>query len=306
MQRGILLVNLGTPDAPEVPAVRRYLRGLLDDPRVLVMPRILRWLLVHLVIAPFRAPASTRAYRRIWTPEGSPLLVHGRALEAAVQARLPGDRVRLGMQVGQPSIASAVAELGDVDELVVLPLYPQYASATVGGALAAIDRPHRAVPPFFGDTRFLDACASRIPEADHVVFSFHGLPLTHVPCIDADCEAGVGERASNCYRSQCYATARGIAARLPGRRWSVSFQSRLGRGEWLSPYTSLHLRELAASGVKRIAVACPSFVADCLETLYEIGIEEREALAELGTELVLVPSLNAGADWVEGVVGLVG
>ncbi len=321
-RRGIVLVNLGTPDAPTPVAVWRYLRALLDDPRVMPMSAILRWLLVNLVIAPFRARASARLYRAIWTAAGSPLLVHARGLAEEVQKRFPNDTVAIGMQVGSPSIADAMGMLGAVDELVIVPLYPQNAAATVGGATAAAllawrdlgrSSDVRIVPPFFEDAGFGGAIARRIVEAgtfDHLVFSFHGLPVAQVPCVDAACEARTSDTSRDCYRSQCFATARAVGDALAARgavpSWSVSFQSRLGRAEWLGPTTHDHLAELARAGIRCVAVACPAFVADCLETLHEIAVEEREAfIAAGGTQLVLVRGLNSGSDWADALASII-
>lgn len=320
-RRGIVLMNLGTPDAPTPWAVWRYLRALLDDPRVMPMAAVLRWCLVNLVIAPFRARASARLYQAIWTPAGSPLLVHGRELARRLQERLPMDRVVIGMQCGSPAIARAVAELGNVDEVILLPLYPQNANATVGGAVAmaraalvGVRAPIRVIPPFFAHPAFVAAVASRIAAAgdvDHLLFSFHGLPVAQVPCVDSACELGTSDAARDCYRSQCFSTARHVVAALAtmgwDRPWSVAFQSRLGRAEWLGPSTHSRVVALGRSGIKCIGVVCPAFVADCLETLHEIGVEEARAFAASGGEsLRLIPCQNADDDWVDALVEIVG
>jgi ferrochelatase len=274
-----------------------------------------RWALVNLVIAPTRARKVARAYRSIWTPEGSPLLVHGRGLAAGL-AR-PGWRVGLGMQCGEPGLGAALDELGDVERLIVAPLYPQWADATTGSALEAVFRAlagRRHVPhvttlrPFYAHPAYLDALAARIDtrDTDVVLLSFHGLPVSQVPCVGEACEAGASSEAWRCYRAHCFATARGVASRLAGARTVVAFQSRLGREEWLRPATEATLVDLAKSGARRVVVSCPSFVADCLETLEEIGIRAAEVFRAAGGEsLRLAPGLNAGEDWVAAVGGMI-
>ena len=332
-QTGVLLVNLGTPASPSVGDVRRYLREFLSDPRVIDLAAPARWWLLNAVILPFRPRRSAHAYASIWTPEGSPLLVHSRALAEGVGKALgPGFRVELAMRYGEPSIAGALDRLDAdaVERVVVLPLFPQYAASSGGSALEAVYReagrrwnvpPIGALPAFYDDPGFLRALAevTRPPlerfRPDHVLLSFHGLPERHVRKSDRtgahclarpDCCDALGEANRDCYRAHCFATARGLAARLalPAERWSVAFQSRLGRTPWIRPYTDLRLPELARAGVRRLAVACPSFVADCLETLEEIGIRARAQWRELGGEhLLLVPCLNAHPLWVETLAG---
>lgn len=336
MKKGLLLVNLGTPDAPETGPVRRYLREFLSDPRVMDMNPVGRWFLLNCIILPMRPAKSAKAYRSIWMEEGSPLLVHSRALERAVASALAGEyEVELAMRYGNPSIPDAVAKLKarGVDEFVVLPLYPQEAASTTGSTLARTYEvlgegwdvpPVRAVPAFHSHPAFLDAFAEvgrpviAESRADHVLFSFHGVPERHVRksdptgqhCLASErCCDALTEVNRHCYRAQCYATARGLAERLglPRDGWSVSFQSRLGRVPWLQPYTDSVLPELAKRGVKRLAVMCPAFVADCLETLEEVAIRGREQFVDAcgGESLTLVPSLNAHPAWVDAVVRLV-
>lgn len=325
---GILLVNLGTPAAPEPAAVRRYLAEFLGDPRVLDMPALARWLLLRAVILPFRPRRSAEAYQKIWGPEGSPLLVHGRALQEALAKALGDDFcVELGMRYGEPSIAEAFGRLeaSDVARIVALPLFPQYASSSGGSAAEAVLRlaaTRVSVPAmtvlgeFFDDPGFLGAWeAVAAPELaafgpDHVLFSYHGLPERHVRrsdpggrhCLVSDrCCDAIGPANRRCYRAQCFATTRALAARLGLRteEHSTAFQSRLGRTPWIRPFTDEALPALAARGVRRLAVVCPSFVADCLETLEEIGLRARDQWAGLGgEELLLVPSLNAHPAWV--------
>jgi ferrochelatase len=326
-------VNLGTPASPGVADVRRYLREFLSDPRVIDLPAPSRRLLLEAVILPFRPRRSAHAYASIWTAGGSPLLVHSRALAQGVAKALgAGFRVELAMRYGEPGIAGALDRLDaqGVGRVVVLPLFPQYAASAGGSALEAVYTgagrrwnvtPIDVLPPFYDDPGFLRVLAEIArPELarfrpDHVLLSFHGLPEHHVRKSDrtgehclarADCCDAIGAANRDCYRAHCFATARGLAARLelPAGGWSVAFQSRLGRTPWIRPYTDERLPELARSGVRRLAVACPSFVADCLETLEEIGIRARAQWRACGGErLLLVPCPNAHPLWVETVAG---
>jgi protoporphyrin/coproporphyrin ferrochelatase len=334
-KKGLLLVNLGTPDAPEPGPVRRYLREFLNDARVVDIHPVGRWLLLNLIILPLRPARSAEAYRKVWTQAGSPLLVHSRALAAAVTERLRGEyEVELAMRYGNPSLPAAVKALRarGVDEFLVLPLYPHEAASSSSSTLARAYEvlaeswdvaPVRAVPAFHAHPGFLDAFAEVArpvisqARADHVLFSYHGLPERHMRKSDASgrhCLASAGccevltDVNRHCYRAQCFATTRALAERLGLAHggYTLSFQSRLGRTPWIKPYTDLVLPELAKQGVKRLAVMCPAFVADCLETLEEIGLRAQEQFLQCGGEsLTLVPSLNAHPAWVETVVRLV-
>jgi ferrochelatase len=337
MPHGLLLINLGTPDEPTTPAVRRYLREFLSDPRVLDIGAVARAMLLNLVILPTRPAKSAHAYQSIWDPtRGSPLMYHSQDLAAGVAAKLgDGWQVELAMRYGKPSIASALERLvkASCDRIVVLPLFPQYASSSTGTAVARVMElaakawtvpPLDFVPAFFDDDGFLTAFekvgapALAAAKPDHVLFSFHGLPVRQI--IKTDPQAGTPSAHCfakdtccdtlanpNCYRAQSYFTARELARRLdlPPEKYTVCFQSRLGRTPWIQPYTDVVIDELAKTGVKRLAVFCPAFVADCLETVEEIGIR---ALAQWkaagGEELVLVPSLNASAPWIDAVAAI--
>ena len=329
--QGVLLINLGTPDAPETGAVRRYLHEFLSDPRVLDIPPVGRAALLYGAILPFRPRRSAEAYRKIWMAQGSPLLVHGKALRDRLEDSLgPGWVVELGMRYGKPSLGSALEKLRarGVRELTVVPLYPQYASSSTGSSLERVYRlvgkawnveGLRVFPPFYDRPAFLDAFADVgrpvLAEArpEHVLFSFHGLPERQVKKSDptgahclarADCCDTRVPANRWCYRMQSFHTARELAQRLGLEvgTWTVTFQSRLGRTPWIKPYTDLVLPELAGKGVKRLAVFCPAFVADCLETLEEIGIRGRDQFRSAGGEaLTLVPSLNAHPSWVRGL-----
>ncbi len=333
MPHGLLLINLGTPDEPTTAAVRRYLREFLGDPRVLDINAVGRKLLLELVILPTRPAKSAHAYQSIWDPErGSPLMYHSQDLAAGVAAKLGEQwRVELAMRYGKPSIHAGLDALiaAGVDRIVVLPLFPQYASSSTGTAVARVmELAQRAwtvpsldfVPAFFDDPGFLDAFAAvgaaSFAEArpDHVLFSFHGLPVRQITKTDttgAHCfksESCCDTLTNpNCYRAQCFHTARSLAQRLEltPERYTVCFQSRLGRTPWIQPYTDVVLDEIAKKGIKRLAVMCPAFVADCLETVEEIGMRARAQFkAAGGEELVLVPSLNATAPWIDAVAAI--
>ena len=331
---GVLLVNLGTPDAPQAAEVRRYLREFLSDPRVLDISAIGRWLLLNLIILPTRPAKSAEAYRKIWGADGSPLLSHSRALCEQVRAALPELEVELAMRYGTPSIRGGLKALRDrgCDRIVVFPLYPQYAASSTGSTVEAVYReaaglwntPYLSVvPPFYEDPGFIAAFAEvgapvlAEMQPDHVLYSFHGLPERHMHKSDMsgthclkreDCCAEIVAANRHCYRAQCYATARALTAKLgiDPAMTSVSFQSRLGRAVWIRPYTDVVLPELARRGIKRVAVFCPAFVADCLETLEEIGMRAEEDFKAAGGEaLRLVPSLNAHPAWVHAAAALV-
>lgn len=329
---GVLLINVGTPDSPSTRDVRRYLRQFLSDPRVLDSNAVLRTLLLYGVILPTRPARSARAYRKVWMQGGSPLRVHGQALRKAVSEAL-GDAfaVELAMRYGNPSIASGLERLraADVDELILFPLFPQYSAAATGSALAeAFEQlgagwdlvPVSTVAPFYDDPGFIDAIAAIAePElaafgADHVLFSYHGLPERQIRksardpdhCLASEgCCHAIEAAQSGCYRAQCFATSRTLRRRLglDETHCSVAFQSRLGRTPWIRPFTDDELDQLPKRGVERLAVFCPSFVADCLETLEEIGIRARQQWEEAGGEqLLLIPCPNAHPRWVETVV----
>ena len=332
VKQTVILINLGTPDGPDVPAVRRYLREFLMDPRIINIPALLRWLLVHLVILPLRPKKSAKAYQKVWTAEGSPLMVHGLRLRDKVQESLgPNFNVLLAMRYGQPSIQSAVdqAVSSAAGEVVAFPLYPQYAAATTGSTVEKIFSclekqwnvpPITVIKDFYDDPRFIRAVAAVTADhlqgfaADHILFSYHGLPESHLhdtarQCLkDETCCSAVTASNRFCYRAQCMATTRAIAQALDltPDRWTVSFQSRLGRAEWVKPYTTDTIEKLARSGVKKLAVLCPAFVADCLETIEEIGMEAKaDFIAAGGEDLYLVPCVNSDDRWASAVTAIV-
>ncbi len=309
---GVLLVNLGTPDAPTASAVRRYLAEFLWDPRVVELPRPLWWLILNLVILPFRPGRSAKAYSEIWTDEGSPLLLHCQDLKTEIGKRLtprfPGNvHVALGMSYGNPSIASALDELhaAGARRLVVLPLYPQYSGTTTASVFDAVTGAlgrRRWVPEFrfinhYHDAPgYVSALADSIREyreangsGDKLLFSFHGVPRQTL--LDGDP-----------YHCQCQKTARLVAETLElgADEWTISFQSRVGRAEWLRPYTDETITQLGKDGLERLDVVCPGFSVDCLETLEEIALQNGELFRESGGgELSYIPCLNARDDHVE-------
>ncbi len=327
---GVLLVNLGTPDAPRAPEVRRYLREFLGDPRVIDLPAPLRLALLEAVILPFRPRRSAEAYAKIWTDAGSPLLVHGRALAEALAKTLgPAFRVELGMRYGRPAVGDALDNLvgAQLDSIVVVPLFPQYASSSIGSALervygAAAQQGNvpalRVVPPFFDDPGFIRALAALarpvLERADHLLLSYHGLPERQVrrggpTCLRSpDCCDAVEGPNHACYRAHCFATSRLLAGELGLRdgAFSTGFQSQLGRAAWIRPNLEERLDALRRDGVARLAVFCPSVVADCLENLEEVAIRARQTWKRLGgEELQLVPCVNAHPGWVEALAALV-
>lgn len=330
---GVLLINLGTPDAPTPPAVAKYLREFLMDGFVIDLAPIQRWFLVNLLIVPRRKHQSARLYQKIHTEQGSPLLVHTRNLSALVAAQLArGDdqyQVEFAMRYGNPSIHAALKKLhsANVAQIIVAPLYPQYAESSFETAVVETQKCASELncqdllsflPPFYDRPEFISACVQRVaenfyPERQHLLFSFHSLPIKHVQRLDqsrvhclveSNCCELIGEANRNCYRAQCVSTARAIANELGLRRdaYTISFQSRLGRAKWLEPASEKVIHELAANGHKKLAVFCPSFVADCLETLEEIAIRGRKTFIEAGGEsLELIPALNSHPLWVRAL-----
>lgn len=309
---GILLANLGTPDAPTPGAVKRYLRQFLSDKRVVDTSRLLWWPLLRGVILPIRSPRVAKLYQSVWMEEGSPLMVYSRRQQQALAARLPDTPVALGMSYGSPSLASAVDDLlaQGVEHIVVLPLYPQYSCSTVAAVwdeLARILAKKRAIPgiSFIRDYAehpdYIHALAASVRasfavhgEPDLLLLSYHGIPQRH---------ANQGDD----YPQRCRDTTRELvsALGLPPERVMMTFQSRFGREPWLTPYTDETLKMLGEKGTKHIQVLCPGFAADCLETLEEIAVQNREIFLEAGgKQYEYIPALNADAAHIEMMVNL--
>lgn len=329
---GVLVVNLGTPDSPEVKDVRPYLREFLNDPRVIDIPWLARKILVNLIIIPFRSFSSSKIYKQLWTKEGSPLLIYGEEVKTMLQERL-GDEygVHLAMRYKNPSMEDVLAEMRmqNYNKIIFFPMFPHYASASTGSAIEKAMKiiskwwviPELSfISQYWDHDGFIDACVERalqynLDEYEHFLFSYHGVPDRHVdkvyldgkPCTDHNCEDELTDTNKYCYKATCYATTRLIAERLgiSENEYTVAFQSRLD-DKWLKPYSDKVVEEKAKEGVKKMLVFSPAFVADCLETTVEIGIEYDEIWKEHGGEkLQLVESLNAHPVWVEAIKDMV-
>jgi len=325
MSQGVLLVNLGSPDSPSVSDVRRYLREFLMDGRVLDVNWLTRFCVVNFAILPSRPRQSAEAYHKIWTPAGSPLVAISRNVQVRLQERI-GIPVELAMRYQNPSISEAIGRLlkKKADELLLIPLFPHYAMSSVETAVVRVrevalgSSPPMSVkvqPPFFDHPDYIEALvASAEPflkkDFDHLLFSFHGLPERHLRKADAtgshclsveNCCEKASPAHATCYRAQCFKTVAAFVrlAGVPKEKYSIAFQSRLGRDPWLKPYTDFELPRLAGQGVKKMLVMCPAFVSDCLETLEEIGMRGRETfLGAGGAELTLIPCLNEHPLWL--------
>ena len=315
-QSAIVLVNLGTPEAPTRAAVRRYLKEFLSDPRVVEIPRAIWWLILHLIILPFRSGKSAAKYASIWTPDGSPLKVWTEK-QAKLLARWLGERghrlsVRHAMRYANPSIASQLdaAQAEGATRVLVMQAYPQYSATTTASVIDAVTawtRTKRSLPElrfvnqYHDDPRYIDALAQSVEaywkqngRPDQLVMSFHGIPERNI-------------RLGDPYQGQCIETARLLTERLglPADRYRVTFQSRFGRAKWLEPYTEPTLRELGAAGTARVDVMCPGFPADCLETLEEIAMEGREAFLHAGgKDFHYIPCLNDSPAWITALTGI--
>ncbi|MFM1933077.1 MAG: hypothetical protein RL226_2380 [Bacteroidota bacterium] len=328
MKTCVLIINLGTPEAPTPGAVGRYLREFLGDKRVIDIPWLARKILVNGIIAPTRKYKSSKEYKKVWTPEGSPLLLITQELQNLLAERFKTDDVtiEMAMRYGEPSMEKVLQrmELGRYDKVVVFPLYPQYASATTGStieeAFRLISRWY-VIPEVVAISQFWDhpgylnalqltASGIDLSHYDHIVMSYHGLPERQVDkvyedkmCSNHSCETEINEENRFCYVATCYATSRELANKLSldASRYTVCFQSRLSK-DWVKPFSDDVIRELGEQGKKRVLVFSPAFVADCLETIVEIGEGYLELFQEHGGEqLDLVPSLNTSSAWVDAL-----
>ncbi len=331
MKTGILLVNLGTPDSSNVRDVKKYLKEFLNDPRVIDLPMLKRWPIVNLFIVPFRAARSAKLYEKVWTSNGSPLFHYSLLQHQLLQKELGSDyQVELAMRYQSPSIENALEKFRKpvFNSIKVIPLFPQYASASTGSVHEKIMDvvgkwqvvPHiEFVNSFHDDKLFIDSwqeVAKKYFEQqyDHILFSFHGLPERQIlkadcfnHCLKDGCCDTVTEKNAFCYRAQCFATARLIAERfkLEPKDYTICFQSRLGKTPWIKPYSDHVITDLAKQSSKRLLVFAPAFVADCLETIYEIGTEYNELFKKHGGEKIqMVESLNDHPKWIEALAGI--
>lgn len=332
-KKGVLLVNLGTPDEPSRGAVYRYLKEFLLDPRVIDIPAVQRNLLVRGVIAPFRSKSASKLYQELWTEEGSPLKFYGYQLKEMLQEEMGEDyEVDLAMRYQSPSIESVIKSMlaKNVSELIIVPLFPHYASASTGSVYEEVMRvlsKEQAIPKlrfvnaFYDHPDFIAAIVDRskehdIDSYDHILFSYHGLPVRQLVKADIgnhcnqskDCCLTISDKNQHCYSAQCHATTRALvkALGLKDGQYTTCFQSRLGKDPWVEPYTTDVLRARADAGNKRLLVFCPAFVADCLETTIEVSVEYKEEFEEMGGEHVqLVESLNGETTWVKGLKNII-
>jgi len=329
---GVLLLNLGTPDSPSVKDVRKYLKEFLNDPRVIDLPWLKRKLLVNLIIVPLRAPKSAKEYEKLWKQGNgaSPLLTHGLGLQKEVQKMMPDDYgVHFAMRYQNPSMTKVLGEMRmeNYDRIIVVPLYPHYASASTGSTIEEVFRIVKkwwAIPElivagqFYQEEGFLNCVANNarkfdIDSYDHVLFSYHGLPIRQLDkvylkgreCAEHNCEDGVQGDNTLCYKATCYETTKRLVKMLQLKEgsYTTAFQSRLGRDPWVQPFSDVVVEDLAKAGAKRLLVLSPAFVSDCLETTIEIGEEYKNIFLEHGgVQLDLVQSLNTNHDWANFLV----
>ena len=326
-------MNLGSPDSTEVKDVRKYLDEFLMDERVIDKSWLFRALLVKGIIVPFRAPKSAEAYETIWTDEGSPLIVNTQHLQKALQNEIE-EPVEIAMRYGNPSPEAAfealLKKLPDIEEVIAVPLYPHYAMSSYETAVEYAKEIHKKknysfkltfIKPFYNEPNYLHALAENIKpflqkEYDHLLFSYHGIPGRHVRksdvtgchCLQKDNCCEVASPAHEfCYRHQVITTTKLVteALHIPKEKYSISFQSRLGKG-WLTPFTDMRLKELPAEGKKNILIICPAFVSDCLETLEEIAVREKKSFMEAGGQSYeMIPCLNTNPLWVKTIAGYI-
>lgn len=328
---GVLLINLGTPDNCDPKSVYRYLKQFLNDPRVIDLPTAVRYFLVNYLIVPLRFKKSSHAYQQIWSEKGSPLLVNSIALVDNLRDKLDTNyQIELGMRYGNPSIQSALLKLQHCEKIIVIPLFPQYSSAATGSAIQEVldsIAPNWNIPQihiinnFFNNPDFISAYANVIQEniknkkIDMIIFSYHGLPERHInksvcrsECSRINACPQVEDLNTYCYRNQCYETSRLLAINLDlsPTQYEVTFQSRLGKTPWIKPYTDLVLPDLTKRNIENIAIVCPSFVSDCLETLEEINIRARAQWKELGgKDFTFIPCINDHPIWVNGLLKMI-
>ena len=329
--RAVLLANLGSPDNADEASVRRYLDQFLMDPYVIQLPWVLRRLIVSLLVLPKRPKDSAEAYKSVWLKEGSPLVVFSEQLKQALQQRIDMP-VGMAMRYGSPDIESELLQLAQqpgIEEILFIPLYPHFADSTITTSIEqakTIIKKHQlniklnVIAPFYQQADYIAALVESAQPYldqpyDHLIFSYHGLPESHITSLDKsashclkveNCCQIANPAHPTCYRHQVMMTTQHFVekANLSPENYSVAFQSRLGRAKWLDPNTEDRLRELAAAGAKNILVICPAFVTDCLETLEEIAIRGQEVFEQAGGDkLTLIPCMNHHPKWVETLVG---
>lgn len=334
VKRALLLMNLGSPDSTNLKDVKKYLREFLMDERVIDSPYLWRSLLVKRIIVPFRTSKSAHAYSSVWTKEGSPLIVLTKQLQQALQKQVDIP-VEIAMRYGSPSPKETFDGLlndhPDLEEVMVLPLYPHYAMSSYETAVEYAKNIHKKnnypftlsfVKPYYKDPDYINALTENIKPYlsqpyDHILFSYHGIPERHIRksdttgshCLElADCCNVNSPAHDTCYRHQCFTTMHRVAEQLniPKEKYSISFQSRLGNTPWLKPYTDFRLQEMPAEGIKNLLILCPAFVSDCLETLEEIAIRGKESfLAAGGKSFTMIPCLNTHPAWVRTITNWV-
>lgn len=329
---GILLVNLGTPNSAKPRDVFNYLNEFLTDERVIDLPWLKRQLLVRGIIVPTRFRQSAQQYQHIWTKEGSPLLIHCKTIKNKLQKSLGKDyHISLAMRYQSPSILNGLNELKDanVEEILIFPLFPQYASATTGSVHQSVMETlstWHVIPKitfinsFYDHPAFINAFCEvakkhDLTNYDHILFSFHGLPEKHIKnadnhqfCLKENCCKKICPKNRFCYKAQCYSTAEAIAKQLglPPSKYTVCFQSRLGKDPWIEPYTNEMIHQCSQNNIKKILVFSPAFICDCLETIYEIASEyKKEFLSQGGESLELVEGLNDHPKWIEALQNII-
>jgi ferrochelatase len=332
-KRGILLMNLGSPDSTEVPDVKRYLDEFLMDERVIDVPYLLRLLIVKGFITPRRSKNSAEAYKTIWTKEGSPLVVLTRQLQQALQLQVE-EPVEIAMRYGNPTPEAAFQKMLErepgLTEVIAVPLYPHYAMSSFETAVEHVKKFHaknkypfslRFVSPYYNKEEYIDALATSMrpyldQPYDHLLFSYHGVPGRHIRKSDitgnhclksADCCTVDSPAHAFCYRHQCLETTRLVTEKLqiPASKFSISFQSRLGKG-WLEPFTDIRLEQMPGEGIKKLLIVCPAFVSDCLETLEEIAERGKESFMHAGGESYqMIPCMNTNPAWVDALQSII-
>jgi len=329
---GVLLINLGTPDSPSVKDVRKYLFEFLNDPRVIDISPIARFFLVNFIIVPFRAPKSAKIYEKLWTRQGSPILIYGKSVQEKLQQMLGSNYgIELAMRYQNPSLDNVVREMEKkkYNKITIIPMFPQYASASTGSAIEKamkliskwwIIPEVKIISQFYDNEGYLDTIVAQakkynLNDYDHVLFSYHGLPVRQVDkvysdgrlCEEHNCETEITTENKYCYKATCYATTRLLAAKMniPKEKHTVCFQSRLDK-DWLEPFSDRVIIEQAKKGAKKLLVFSPAFVADCLETTVEIGMEYQDLFAQYGGEKIqLVESLNDHPMWIETLKNMI-